>query len=321
MGAPGRSSRATKRASPSLERPLEIDWTEAVERFLQEGRRTNLSVATLQNYRSYLAGPRVMTFLADHRLSGPREMTGANLKAFENEIIGVALSSGTVATYHRVLKNFLGFCIREGFGPASEVLELPGPRVTQEEPESFSEAEERRLLAVLKDRPRDEMLVRFLLRTGLRLSEASAVNLDDIVDSSEGSYVRVRQGKGRKDRIVPLDSPSDNLSARLRRYVAQFRPRDTDDQALFLSSRKHRGRYQRLTPSGIQVLCQRLSEETGIHVNPHKFRHTFATRSLSAGVDVMALQKALGHTTLSMVSRYVHYQKEDLLQAWKARRD
>jgi len=173
----------------------------------------------------------------------------------------------------------------------------------------------------VKDRPRDEVLLRFLLRTGLRLSEASAVNLDDIVDSPEGSYVRVRQGKGRKDRIVPLDSPSDNLSARLRRYVAQFRPRDTYEQALFLSSRKHRGRYRRLTPSGIQVLCQRLSEDTGIHVNPHKFRHTFATRSLSAGVDVMALQKALGHTTLAMVSRYVHYQKEDLLQAWKARRD
>jgi len=56
-------------------------------------------------------------------------------------------------------------------------------------------------------------------------------------------------------------------------------------------------------------------------MNPHKFRHTFATRALSAGVDVMALQKALGHTTLAMVSRYVHYQKDDLLEAWRQRRD
>jgi integrase/recombinase XerC len=59
----------------------------------------------------------------------------------------------------------------------------------------------------------------------------------------------------------------------------------------------------------------------GIHVNPHKFRHTFATRALSAGVNVMALQKALGHTTLAMVSRYVHYQADDVLDAWKQRRD
>ncbi|HCG00114.1 MAG TPA: hypothetical protein DEV93_06170 [Chloroflexi bacterium] len=51
------------------------------------------------------------------------------------------------------------------------------------------------------------------------------------------------------------------------------------------------------------------------------FATPFATRALSAGVDVMALQKALGHTTLAMVSRYVHYQRDDLLEAWRQRRD
>jgi len=56
-------------------------------------------------------------------------------------------------------------------------------------------------------------------------------------------------------------------------------------------------------------------------VNPHKFRHTFATKALSAGVNLMALQKALGHMTLAMVSRYVHYPADDLLDAWKQRRD
>jgi integrase len=49
--------------------------------------------------------------------------------------------------------------------------------------------------------------------------------------------------------------------------------------------------------------------------------HTFATRALSAGVDVMALQRALGHTTLAMVSRHAHYQRDDLLEAWRRRRD
>src|SRR5258708_36160254 len=118
MGDPGRSSSATKRASASLERPLEIDWTEAVERFLQEGRRTNLSVGTLQNYRSYRAGPRVMTFLADHRLSGPREMTGAPLEAFANETIERGRSSGTVRTCHRALTDVLGCCLRRGLRQA-----------------------------------------------------------------------------------------------------------------------------------------------------------------------------------------------------------
>ena len=68
-------------------------------------------------------------------------------------------------------------------------------------------------------------------------------------------------------------------------------------------------------------MLSRLGEQTGIHVHPHKFRHTFATRALSAGVGVMALQRALGHTTLAMVSRYVHYQRDDLLEASRRRRD
>jgi integrase/recombinase XerD len=71
----------------------------------------------------------------------------------------------------------------------------------------------------------------------------------------------------------------------------------------------------------VQLVMRRISMETGIRVHPHKFRHTFATRALSAGVDVMALQRVLGHTTLAMVSRYVHYQKADLIEAWKRRTD
>jgi integrase/recombinase XerD len=66
---------------------------------------------------------------------------------------------------------------------------------------------------------------------------------------------------------------------------------------------------------------KRLTEATGIHAHPHKFRHTFATRALRAGVDSLVLQRALGHTTLAMVNRYMHYQLTDMLDAWRARRD
>ncbi|MCU1287558.1 MAG: Phage integrase family, partial [Acidobacteriales bacterium] len=48
-------------------------------------------------------------------------------------------------------------------------------------------------------------------------------------------------------------------------------------------------------------------KETGIHVHAHKFRHTFASRAIAAGVVPITLQRVLGHTTLTMVSRYVHY--------------
>ena len=69
------------------------------------------------------------------------------------------------------------------------------------------------------------------------------------------------------------------------------------------------------------MLLRRIGQETGIHVHAHKFRHTFATRALAAGVDSLVLQRALGHSTLATVNRYVHFQARDLLDAWRARND
>jgi integrase/recombinase XerD len=298
-------------------------WAQAVEAFLAEGRRSNLSVSTLENYRSYLLGPRTRQFLIDHEVTEPGQLTPSALKDFERELFEAGVSAGTVATFHRVFKNFAGFCIREGYAADTGVRDVKAPKLSQVEPETFSPAEEKRLLAAAKT-PRDQMLVEFMLRTGLRLSEVCGVTVDDIVESPQGFYVRVRQGKGRKDRIVPLDTADYRLSAKLQRFIGKVRPRDTAEPALFLASRRDRsgrGDFTPLSPRGLQILLRRLGEETGIRVHPHKFRHTFATRALTAGVDVMALQKALGHTTLAMVSRYVHYQKDDLLAAWRSRRD
>jgi integrase/recombinase XerC len=100
---------------------------------------------------------------------------------------------------------------------------------------------------------------------------------------------------------VPLDSPKAKLSSKLRQYIRGVRPADASSPHLFLQTRRNGGEYTPLTRRGLQILMQRLGERTGIHVHPHKFRHTFATRSLAAGVDVMALQRVLGHTTLAMV--------------------
>ncbi len=300
-----------------------VTWDDAVGAFLAEGRRRNLSPSTLENYRAYLAGPRTQQFLADHRIIEPGKFTASALKEFERQLVEVGVSPGTLATFHRVLKNFAGFCIRDGYSSEGGVLEVKGPKLAQREPEVFSPQEEKRLLTAAKT-PRDQMLIEFMLRTGLRLSEVCSVTVNDIIDSPQGSYVRVRQGKGRKDRIVPLDTSEYRLGAKVQRYIARSRPQGTQQTALFLSSRRDgsaRGDYAPLSPRGLQVLIRRLGEETGIRAHPHKFRHTFATRALSAGVDVMALQRALGHTTLAMVSRYVHYQKDDLLAAWRARRD
>jgi site-specific recombinase XerD len=297
------------------------NWDSALQRFLSDCRRRNLSAATLENYAWWLGGPRLTTYRQQNGIVRPGDLTAAHLKDFESELLDAGLKPSSIDSFHRHAKNFIGYCLREGDGGDEALLRVQGPRLENHEPEAFTAPEEKALRAALTDRPRDLMLVELMLATGLRLREVAGLTLDDIMDSPQGAYLRVRQGKGKKDRAVPLDTPKDRLSARLRRYIDKDRPKAGAERALFLSERPSGGELTPLSPHAIQTLFKRLSKDTGVHVNPHKFRHTFATRALSAGVDVMALQKALGHTTLAMVSRYVHYQRDDLLDAWRQRRD
>lgn len=315
-----RSAQRGQRAQVSVVKTGNATWDQAVRQFLADGKRRNLSPTTLINYESYLCGQRMRTFLEDAGIKTPADFDAPASKRLQSELLAADVKPGTVDTFQRVLKNFVAFAIREGLGGSADVLDVKGPHLAQREPETYTADEEYRLLAALKDRPRDHVMFELMLRTGVRLEEVTNLTLEDVIETPTGHLLRVRQGKGRKDRYIPLDTSRVKFSDTLRKYIAKVRPATSVD-ALFVTYRKDGGDYVPLTRNAIQTLCKRLSLETGIHVNPHKFRHTFATRSLAAGVDVMALKKALGHTTLAMVSRYVHYQTDDLVAAWQARRD
>ena len=102
-------------------------------------------------------------------------------------------------------------------------------------------AEEERLIlrAAYQLSGRDGVMLELMLRTGVRVSEVCNLTLDDIWDEKDVAvpFIRVRQGKGRKDRIVPLDSPRYALSKRLREYIAKERPKATRLRWLFLTHR------------------------------------------------------------------------------------
>jgi integrase/recombinase XerD len=298
------------------------NWSYAVEAFLRDARLRDCSPATIDNYRTYLMGQRAEQFLRDYEIRSVSDITPAQLRDFQADLLDAGLSAGTAATFHRIIRNFLGFCRREGWGVGAETLEVAPPRQATIEPETYTEAEEQLILEATRT-GRDRFLVEFMLRTGLRLSEVASVTLDDIVTGTEGSYLRVRQGKGRTDRIVPLDTGKYRFSRKLHAYLRNERPADAKDRHLFLTTRRDpvTAEFGPLDTQGIKMLLRRIGQDTGIHVHAHKFRHTFATRALAAGVDSLVLQRALGHSTLAMVNRYMHFQARDLLDAWRARSD
>jgi integrase/recombinase XerD len=298
------------------------DWSDAVEAFLRDARSRKCSPATIGNYRTYLLGPRAQQMLRDHEIRTVADVTAAKFRDFQAELLEAGLSVGTAATFHRIVRNFLGFCRRERWGVGAETLEVAPPRQATVEPETFTSGEEQRIIEAART-GRDRFLLEFMLRTGLRLSELASVTVDDIVTGTEGSYVRVRNGEGQQARIVPLDTGNHRFSDTLQHYVRNERPADAKDRHLFLTTRRDRvtGDFGPLEAQGIKMLLRRVGQTTGIRVYAYRFRHTFGVRALAAGVDSLVLQRALGHATPAMVNRYAHFQARDPLEAWRARSD
>lgn len=148
---------------------------------------------------------------------------------------------------------------------------------------------------------RDRALIELLYSTGLRRAEAARLGVYD-VEPLRG-VVRVRQGKGRKDRVVPI---GERAMAWVQRYIDEARVEliaDVHEQALFLN------RFgQRFCVAGIGQLVKRYIKAAGI-TKPgscHLFRHAMATQMLENGADVRYIQEMLGHAHLDTTQIYTH---------------
>jgi integrase/recombinase XerC len=160
------------------------------------------------------------------------------------------------------------------------------------------------------ERVRDTLLLELLYGSGLRVSELSALDLDDV--SLEKAEIRVL-GKGRKERIVPLGSQA---ALALEAYLperASFKHEKTGEQdprALLL------GRHgRRLGVRRVQTLVHRYGALGAgrADLHPHALRHTCATHMLEGGADLRAIQEMLGHQSLSTTQRYTHVSLDQLL--------
>jgi integrase/recombinase XerC len=157
---------------------------------------------------------------------------------------------------------------------------------------------------------RDLAILELFYSTGIRLSELSGANLEDLDLLSDQLKVR---GKGRKERIVPVGS---RAVLALRRYLqlreAVVGRAGSDRRAVFVSRRG-----KRLTPRAIQRIVHRLLDGIGGDgLRVHSLRHTFATHMLDAGADLRAVQELLGHASLSTTQIYTHTSVERLKKVY-----
>src|SRR5258708_4917282 len=152
---------------------------------------------------------------------------------------------------------------------------------------------------------RDLAIVGLMLLHGLRSAEVLALNRDDVLLSE--AQLRVR-GKGTKFRLLPLAPETIQL---LNHYVQLERPNPCS-AALFVSL-KGRARGARMTPAGLRSLFRYHRQATGIQLaNPHRFRHTFASDMIRAGMSLPALMKLMGHADIQTTLIYVQVTPQDV---------
>jgi integrase/recombinase XerD len=177
---------------------------------------------------------------------------------------------------------------------------LPRPRRERKLPAVLSRGEVLRLLQAISN-PKHRALLMVTYSAGLRLSEAVGLRVPDI--DSERRLIRVRGGKGAKDRYTTL---SDVTLATLRAYWRHARPRD------WLFPGQRQGRH--LSPRSVQHIVAAARTRAGISkpISVHTLRHSFATHLLEDGTDLRYVQELLGHSRPETTMIYTHVTRKDL---------
>ncbi|MBN2577046.1 MAG: tyrosine-type recombinase/integrase [Deltaproteobacteria bacterium] len=223
------------------------------------------------------------------------------------------------------LKTCFRLLVRRKLMPSSPVGALRGPKRAYHLPAFLGKEEASRLLQPAPARAhtafecaRDQTLLEILYGSGLRISEACNLDLGDVVPDGGGAQVKVRQGKGGKDRIVPAGAKAWRAlgaylplrASLLAEILARGRPAAVE--ALFLS---RRGR--RMGDREARRKLDRRERETAVkRVSPHALRHSFATHLLGEGADLRSIQEMLGHASLRTTQRYAQVDIDHLMRVY-----
>ena len=290
---------APKRQGPAHSKLPEV-WEQRVEAFSADlARVQKKSPRTVDAYveviRRYLA---LAVALGD----GNDTIGLGSIRAFLRDI-STTLSKSSQAQFTSALKSFLAWARKhELLLPTGLEREISRPRVPKKMVNVFNEEDLPALQKVLLERSIDEQLLfELLYGSGLRVSEAAALSWPDV---ELGAHLIKVYGKGRKWRQVPLSPRAAEILGQLRSDSAKTEVWNVPvSPAIFYGWVCSWG-----TAAGF--------EAAGIHLHPHKLRHSIATHLLRRGAKLPQIQKLLGHERLSTTERYTHLNPEDVIKIY-----
>ncbi|MEW5910204.1 MAG: site-specific tyrosine recombinase/integron integrase [Thermodesulfobacteriota bacterium] len=226
----------------------------------------------------------------------------------------------TIARKLAALRSFFKFMVKHRITEVNPAQMVRSPKLGKTIPTFLSVDDMFRLLNAFEGKTpaglRDRAIFETLYSCGLRISELSGMNLED-VDFEKG-VIRV-MGKGRKERIVPIGKKALDAISDYRKMhhdtLASLGPKKRNSPGSPLFQNKD---YGRLTPRSIDRILKKTAKACGfsLPVHPHALRHTFATHMLDAGADLRIVQELLGHKNLSTTQRYTHVSIDRLMETY-----
>ena len=241
----------------------------------------------------------------------PDRLDVIDIRGFIAAQVQRSLSRTTVSRRLSSIRSFFKYMYREGLLKSNPAKLVTNPKVPKLLPrflsvdDAFSLVEKPEGIGFIP--VRDRAILELLYSSGLRVSELSGINTDDV--NLKESLVKIR-GKGKKERIVPVGSKA--LDA-LKSYIVERMIMKRKERALFLNRTG-----TRLTERGVRRVVVKYARMLSLHgrIGPHALRHSFASHLLQGGADLRVIQELLGHASLSTTQKYTHLDITHLMDVY-----
>lgn len=226
-------------------------------------------------------------------------------------------SSSTFISYHKSLMVFFRWCVKEGYLKDNPILEIETPKLTRKLPTKLTKQDALKIFEIVDNYPYSCNFLRFrnyavfatFIFTGIRKKELLNLKYTDV--DLENLSLFIRQGKGNKDRVIPINY---RLAEAMQKYLEVRKKAYKTCPEFFTSYTYDMG----FTESGLKRLVSKISKVSGVKFHIHKLRHTFATLMLEGGCDIFSLSKMMGHSDIKTTTIYlaasVNHLREQILK-------
>lgn len=286
-----------------------------------------LSLRTVEGYRTDLEQFSVLALQRGARDAG--DLLHLHVLAWIEQLQERGAAESSIARKLAALHTFARYLVAEGIRKDDFVAGVEGRKRARRLPRTLSTTRIKQLLSQTDPAHprslRDKALCELLYATGLRVSEAAALTVDDI--DLELGNVRC-MGKGRKERIVPIGRVACDFLAlylEARKKATQANPQERRVRGVPTAAECRSGylfpnrRGGMISRQVIRQIVVRVGERAELpeRVSPHMLRHSFATHLLANGADLRTIQELLGHARITTTEIYTHVSNERLKEIYR----